>query len=41
MVLPNEKPTVLVVDDSADNLTLMSALLKDSYKVLHRGLRQS
>ena len=33
MVLPNEKPTVLVVDDSADNLTLMSALLKDSYKV--------
>ena len=28
-----EKPTVLVVDDTPDNLTLMSGLLKDQYKV--------
>jgi len=28
-----EKPTVLVVDDTADNLALMAALLKDSYRV--------
>jgi putative two-component system response regulator len=28
-----DKPTVLVVDDTTDNLTLMSALLKDTYKV--------
>lgn len=28
-----EKPTVLVVDDTPDNLTLMSGLLKDRYKV--------
>jgi putative two-component system response regulator len=28
-----EKPTVLVVDDTPDNLTLMSGLLKDLYKV--------
>lgn len=28
-----ERPSVLVVDDTADNLTLMSALLKDIYKV--------
>ena len=28
-----EKPTVLVVDDTPDNLSLMSGLLKDSYKV--------
>ena len=28
-----DKPTVLVVDDTAENLTLMSFLLKDSYKV--------
>ena len=27
------KPTILVVDDTPDNLTLMSALLKDTYKV--------
>jgi putative two-component system response regulator len=27
------KPTILVVDDTPDNLTLMSGLLKDSYKV--------
>ena len=27
------KPTVLVVDDTPDNLALMSALLKDDYKV--------
>ncbi|PZP99563.1 MAG: two-component system response regulator, partial [Variovorax paradoxus] len=27
------KPTVLVVDDTPDNLSLMSALLKDLYKV--------
>lgn len=25
------KPAILVVDDTPDNLTLMSALLKDSY----------
>ena len=28
-----EKPTVLVVDDTPDNLTLMSGLLRDHYKV--------
>jgi putative two-component system response regulator len=28
-----EKPTVLVVDDTPDNLSLMSGLLKDKYKV--------
>ena len=28
-----DKPTVLVVDDTADNLTLMAALLKDTYRV--------
>jgi len=28
-----EKPTVLVVDDTPDNLSLMSGLLKDQYKV--------
>jgi len=28
-----EKPTVLVVDDTPDNLSLMSSLLKDDYKV--------
>ena len=29
----NDKATVLVVDDTPDNLSLMSALLKNSYKV--------
>ncbi|MDR1935161.1 MAG: two-component system response regulator [Candidatus Accumulibacter sp.] len=29
----DEKPTILVVDDAPDNLALMSALLKDTYKV--------
>jgi putative two-component system response regulator len=29
----HEKPTILVVDDAPDNLALMSALLKDTYKV--------
>ena len=28
-----KKPTILVVDDTPDNLTLMSSLLKDDYKV--------
>lgn len=28
-----ERPTILVVDDTPDNLTLMSGLLKDTYKV--------
>jgi putative two-component system response regulator len=28
-----ERPTILVVDDAPDNLALMSALLKDAYKV--------
>jgi putative two-component system response regulator len=28
-----EKATVLVVDDTPDNLSLMSSLLKDLYKV--------
>ena len=28
-----QKPTILVVDDSPDNLSLMSGLLKDKYKV--------
>ncbi len=28
-----EKPTILVVDDTPDNLTLMSVLLRDYYKV--------
>ena len=31
--LTPEKPTILVVDDTADNLSLMQALLKDLYKV--------
>ncbi len=39
-----ERPTILVVDDTPENLTLMSALLKDQYKVKvanhgDRGLR--
>ena len=29
----NDKATLLVVDDTPDNLSLMSALLKDRYKV--------
>jgi len=29
----SERPTVLVVDDTADNLSLMSDLLKDEYRV--------
>lgn len=33
MLDSNDKPTVLVVDDTADNLSLMSGLLKDTYKV--------
>ena len=28
-----DKPTILVVDDTPDNLTLMSAVLRDTYKV--------
>ena len=28
-----ERPTILVVDDTPDNLALMSGLLKDQYKV--------
>ncbi|MFA6920500.1 MAG: hypothetical protein WC216_01540 [Gallionella sp.] len=28
-----QKPTILVVDDTPDNLTLMSGLLKDKYHV--------
>ena len=37
----HEKPTILVVDDTPDNLTLMAALLKDDYrvKVAHNGER--
>ena len=37
----HEKPTILVVDDTPDNLTLMTALLKDDYrvKVAHNGER--
>ncbi len=27
------RPTILVVDDTPDNLTLISGLLKDIYKV--------
>lgn len=36
-----EKPTILVVDDTPDNLTLMSGLLKDMYrvKVSNRGVK--
>jgi adenylate cyclase len=33
LLSPPDKPTVLVVDDTADNLTLMAALLKDAYRV--------
>ncbi len=35
------KPTVLVVDDTADNLTLMAALLRDScrVKVVNHGMK--
>jgi putative two-component system response regulator len=29
----NEKPTILVIDDTPDNLTLMSNLLRETYKV--------
>ena len=28
-----DRPVILVVDDTPDNLALMSALLRDSYKV--------
>ena len=37
----HDKPTILVVDDTPDNLTLMTALLKDDYrvKVAHNGER--
>ena len=31
--LPLEKPTILVVDDTPENLSMMSFLLKDLYKV--------
>jgi putative two-component system response regulator len=31
--LPLEKPTILVVDDTPENLSMMSFLLKDRYKV--------
>ena len=36
---PDEKPTVLVVDDTPEDLALMSALLEDTYrvKVANRG----
>ena len=30
---PDEKPTVLLVDDTPEDLTLMSALLEDTYRV--------
>ncbi len=30
---PDHRPTVLVVDDTPDNLSLMSGLLKDKYRV--------
>jgi len=33
MLDSNEKPTILVVDDTPDNLSLMSGLLKDLYRV--------
>lgn len=38
---PADKPTVLVVDDTADNLTLMAALLRDScrVKVVNHGAK--
>ncbi|HEY6528803.1 MAG TPA: two-component system response regulator [Cellvibrionaceae bacterium] len=37
----NQKSTILVVDDTPDNLTLMSGLLKDNYrvKVANSGVR--
>ena len=37
----HDKPSILVVDDTPDNLTLMTALLKDDYrvKVAHNGER--
>ena len=37
--LQNEKPTILVVDDTPDNLTLLSRLFKDEYrvKIAHNG----
>ncbi len=31
--MQDERATILVVDDTPDNLSLMSALLKDTYKV--------
>lgn len=30
---PTSKPVILIVDDTPDNITLLSALLKDAYKV--------
>ena len=30
---PAEKETILVVDDTPDNLSLMAGLLKDAYRV--------
>jgi putative two-component system response regulator len=41
MNLPMELPTILVVDDTPDNLELMVGLLRDSYRVLvaHSGDR--
>jgi putative two-component system response regulator len=37
----HDKPTILIVDDTPDNLSLMTALLKDEYrvKVAHNGER--
>jgi class 3 adenylate cyclase/CheY-like chemotaxis protein len=34
MTTTNEKATLLVVDDTADNLTLLNDLLRDTYRVL-------
>ena len=33
MSMASEKPTILVVDDTPDNLTLISGLLKDKYRL--------
>lgn len=30
---PEQKPTILIVDDTPDNISLLSALLKDQYKL--------
>lgn len=32
-VTPSERPTILIVDDSSENLQVLNALLKDNYRL--------